>query len=476
MAPAAARVSTFSTPLGGSTRRRLTSGAAVAIVPCRAGAEKGDPHLHQVGRAVVVAEPILGEGHLVAFEALVQRAPTAHDLVTAVFSGTPVKGLPPGGSIEIVKGDDVVRIAVDHKGQLGTRKGAAVNDGDIVDIRVLDAAGRAFAPVAVGVVAGENAMNTGRMKIDVDALTITGVLEHLGTGTLTLPKFPKGAAAREMPEEAYIELNPFHGPNSSVEASGGRYRTQAAVPAGLLPELVAGAVRGSIGDSVSLAASQWADGTLSVRAGYFINNKRPDFDFTFNEDTGELRGRFAGTAQWDVVTGMATLTSFLQTSLAFVAVAHKVGSAPGDGFYDLAARSAKSALVVCDHLIAKNSTYRTEILAAVRAVIPAGMPFDVAPEANAATTAQQAQTDRLPTKQQSFWNAVHRHDRDLELQQGGGGDIDGDRLWSRPLNFNATRVQSPMNAPATKPFFGGGSLASMAAQSSAPLFTRTLQR
>ncbi len=433
--------------------------------------------LNPITKAVVVADAILGEGNVVGLAALVQRAPAALDVVAAVFNGTAVKGLPPGGSVVIVRGDDVVgSLAVDANGGLGKIKGKAIKDGDVVDVRVLDAAGRPFASVAKGVVVGPTATSTGKAKLDVGALSLRNVIDQVGAGTLTLPRFKDTTAnGTRLPHEIHADLNPFHGPSSSLQEQGGRYSTQAAFPPGLLPDLAkaSGGKSLSMGNSVHLSAVQWDDGTLNMQAGYYLDNQRPEFGFTFNETTGVLGNRFSsGQKAAAVVDDLPRLTTFLQTSIAFVAVAQKLGSEPGDHLYDLAANSAKSALVVCDQLIQQHPTFRTEILAAVRAGVPLSMPFDLPPAANAPSTAQTSPTDRVPASQLAFWNSVQREDL---LTRGR------DRSAAPTANFDSLLPRRPtvsggfFGKPATPaPFFGGsGSLADVPARPTTPLYLRT---
>ncbi|HEY1099360.1 MAG TPA: hypothetical protein VGF99_10535, partial [Myxococcota bacterium] len=162
--------------------------------------------LNPIVRGVVVDKPILGEGHVVALDALVQRAPAAKDVVAALFGGESVRGLPPGGSVEILQGrSSVGSVAIDDSGSLGKIKGLPIKDGDIVTVRVRDAAGRPFAPVATDVVVGANAARTGQAKLDTDAMTIASVIDNVGSGALRLPKYPRGRSENEAQlGEAYL--------------------------------------------------------------------------------------------------------------------------------------------------------------------------------------------------------------------------------------------------------------------------------
>ena len=481
------KVHTFTAEKGGALSASLpvASGTVVEFAQ-RSADDKGldQRGLNPITRAVVLQTPILGEGHVVGVDALVQRAPAAADVVAAVFGGAAVKGLPPGGSIALVSGGEVVaRLAIDESGQLGKIKGLAVKDGDVVDVRVLDAAGRPFAPISQGVVVGPTALSTGKAKLDVDALSLRAVIDQVGSGSLAAPRFPpNGSYANRLPSEAYAELNPFYGPSSTLETQGDRYTTKAAFPPGLLPDLAkaSGGRGSSMGNSVSLSAHRHDTGTISIGAGYYLDNQRPDFGFTFNENTGELGSRFrSGSAPASIVDELPRLTTTLQTSLAFVAVAQKVGSEPGDGFYDLAARAAKTTLFVFDQLTQKHPTFRTEILAAVRAAVPPSMPFDLPPVANAAGIAQTAPTDAVPDSKLTFWNAVHHDDvigraRADRWSPPGGIDNALDGLTpQRPnagVGFFGTRP--------TQPFFGGNrSLADVPATApTTPLYMRARER
>lgn len=437
--------------------------------------------LNPIVKAVVVQEAILGEGHVVGMDALVQRAPDARDVVKAVFDGTAVKGLPPGGSVVINDSGTITRVAIDAAGTLGKFKGAAIKNGDIVDVSVRDAAGRPFAPVVQGIVvgaAGETA-KTGRAMLDTDALSLRSVIDQVGSGQLALPTFPKreGDYGPMPTSEAYAELKPFHGPSSTLEEQHGRFSTKAAFPPGLLPALAQGPEKRtlSMGDSVSMSAHQWDSGEINIGVGFYVENQRPDFKLRFDDKTGVVTDNATGKPL-SVPDGLAKVTTLLQTSLAFVAVAQKVGSDPGDGFYDLAARTAKSTLVICDRLIAQHPTFRTEILAAVRAAVPTSMPFDLPPVGNASASAQTPPTDRVPERQLAFWNTVH-HD-----------DV---MASSRQDRYRPRSVEMPVNnrpAVGGGGFFGGGSFFTAAGnkpattspapggQSTVPLYMRTLTR
>lgn len=422
-----------------------------------------DRHINPVSRAVVVEAPILGEGNLVSLDALVQRAPDAKSVAEALLHGGPApSGLPPGGSVVALKdGREVARVAIDENGALagsGAQGGVKGSAGDLVDVRILDAAGRPFANVMKDVVIGQS--GSGRARIDTDALSITSVLEHVGSGALSLPSFPKrtrdnGYGERE-PHEIHADLNPTWGHSSTLENAHGRYSTKAAFPPGLLPDLAKGPEqrRLSLGDSVTLYALQMdaqynsgkGGGEIKLGAKFFVENQRPDFEVIFDERTGELTEQWSRGAKFAVPGDLGKLTTLLRTSIAFVATAQKLGSEPGDGMYDLAARTAKSTLVIFDTLIQKNPTFRTEILAAVRAAVPVSMPFDLAPVGNAAPTLQVPPTDRQPEKKLAFWSAVHYADsiENSKRSRFDAVDVDMSNLEVRRPNLNATG------------FFGGG--------------------
>ncbi len=455
------------------------AGTTIEIAQRAAGEALDQRTLNPIARAVVVAQPVLGEGHVVGFGALVQRAPDARAVVSAVFGGAAVKGLPPAGQIVVVKDGVVTAHAdIDANGVVSKLKGSAIKDGDVVDVRVLDAAGRPFAPMAAGVVVGPTATSTGHAQLDVDALSLAGVLEQVGSGNLALPRFPRReeGTGRLIPGEFHAELKPFYGPSSSLEASDHSYSTKAAFPPGLLPDLAKGPekMRTSVGDSVRLTAVQWDDGTINLHAGFYVDNNRPDFRLRVGKNGDVID---AGTGKpLAVPEGLSTITTLLKTATAFVAVAQKLGTEPGDGAYDLAARTAKSVLVACDRLIAQHPTFRTEILAAVRAAMPATMPFDLAPAANAAATVQTPPTDRTPAQRLAFWNAVHHDDAIRTYRERQAMPLTRPTMPAEPRSnsgafFGGQSGQSPFFAPRA------ASVApTPSAGSSVPLYMRAMMR
>jgi hypothetical protein len=457
----------------------IPAGTVVEIAQRALGKDGARPErsLNPVVRAVVAdGKGLVGEGHLVGLSALVQKAPSAVAVADAVLTGGPVpRGLPPGGSVVVVKdGVEVGRVGIDTDGQL-QKPALGLKAGDVVDIRVHDAADRAFAPMVKGQVVGQKV--TGLERLDTGAMTLSAVVDAVGTGRLVLPTFPKAdpkTGARPN-SEAYAELNPMWGHSSGVTDEHGRYSTKAAFPEGLLPALAKGPEKRSLsmGDSVKLSAHQWDDGSVVLNAGYFVENQRPDFGVVFNPATGELSDRFHAKTPL-VPEGLAKLTTLLQTSLAFVALAQRQGSVPGDGFYDLAARTAKSTLVVFDSLIQQQPTFATEIKAALRAALPPAMPFDL-PVGNATSTATPPPADAVSPTTLRFWNAVELDDfkqpratanagfdafvpprRETPSATGGGGFFG--RQPSTPFFAPSSTPSSQQQQPSTIPMYLRGRL------------------
>jgi hypothetical protein len=382
-------------------------------------------------KAVVVGgSGILGEGNLVPLAALTQKAPSALAVAAALFDGGPApKGLPPGGSVVVAKdGVEVGRVAVLADGTLQAQQ-LKTKPGDIVDVRVHDAANRPFAAAVLGHVVGQPV--GARERLDTSAMSLSDAIAAVGTGALALPAFPKsGPYGDKSPSEMHAELKPTWGHSGGVSEEHGRYRTRAAFPAGLLPDLAKGPAerRLSMGDSVSLSAVRWDDGRVSLSAGYYVENQRPDFGFIFDEKTGALSDRW-NTKTPLVPEGLAKLSTLLQTSIAFLALAQAHGSEPGDGPYDLAARTAKSTLVIFDQLTQTQPTFATEIKAALRAALPPSMPFDL-PVGNAAP-ATQVPPSSTTAQVQAFWSAIENHDwqsRDNNRPWNTGVMVDPPRL------------------------------------------------
>lgn len=399
-----------------------------------------DQERNPIVKAVVVGgDGILGEGNLVSLAALTQKAPSALAVTAALFSGGDApKGLPPGGSVVVVKdGVEVGRVAVLADGTLQATK-LQTKAGDIVDVRVHDAADRPFAASVLGHVVGQPV--GARERLDTGAMSLSDAIAAVGTGALALPAFPKnGPYGAKSPNEMHAELKPTWGHSGGVSEEHGRYKTRAAFPPGLLPDLASGPAerRLSMGDSVSLSAVRWDDGRVSLSAGYYVENQRPDFGFIFDEKTGELSDRW-NTKTPLVPEGLAKLSTLLQTSIAFLALAQAHGGEPGDGAYDLAARTAKSTLVIFDQLTQTQPTFATEIKAALRAALPPAMPFDL-PVGNAAP-ATQAPPSSTTAQEQAFWSAVESHDWRTRDAERNARWTPGLAIDPPPLNRNVGYV------------------------------------
>ena len=422
-----------------------------------------------VRRAVVSERPLAGHSSLlVPVEKLAQKAPDVSALGMILHARTDagsidvdgLAGLPPGGALVVSK--DGVTVATARADERGCLRGSLnLGTGAIVDVQVNDAAGRPFAPELRQMVIGQ--AGSGKLWLAPDAMSLRDCIAEVGSGRLALPSLKKHAP------ELYNSVDPLWGTSSSIEESYTRSKTKADVPGGLMPDLAKGSGRDhGLGRSFALSFASPGPQEAVVQASFYADNQHPNVRLVYKENTGTILDWKDGKPV-AVPGGLSRLTTVLQTAIAFMALGQKLGSEPGDTYYDAAARSAKAVLAMFDRLIQLHPTYRTEILGALRASLPPTgpqgtmtLPFDLPPVANTGSALQAPPTDNVPSSLLSFWRTVE----DFDVQQ---------RVKREPYYDSDDFSRVPVRGPAVSQSPGFGFVRPQPASAtgvSNPLFMR----